>query len=132
MRRENFVEPKSNNIMDNKEGELESIIECLEQSTTEKDIMENLTKIVKGFGVSQYKSRILSNPYFKSLISDVKSIVSKDIEFYRESIKEEIEEIDKELSNSENKYLDKLKSLRRDCVSLLYEIDQRERDLRDL
>lgn len=116
-----------------KEGEkLESIIECLEQSTTEKDIMENLTKIVKGFSVSQYKNRILSNPYFKSLISDVKNIVSKDIKFYRESIKEEIEEIDKELSNSENKYIDKLKSLRRDCVSLLYEIDQRERDLRDL
>lgn len=111
---------------------LEVIIECLEQSTTEKDILENLTKIVKGFSVSQYKSRILSNPYFKSLITDVKNTVSKDIEFYRESIKEEIEEIDKELSNSENKYVDKLKSLRRDCVSLLYEIDQREKDLRDL
>lgn len=117
----------------NKQGEnLDLIIECLERSTTEKDIMENLTRIVKGFNVNQYKNRILSNPYFKSLILDVKNIVSKDIEFYRESIQEEIQEIDKELDNSENEYIDKLKSLRRDCVSLLYELDQRERDLREL
>lgn len=111
---------------------LEMFIECLEQSTTEEDILDNLTKIVKGFSVNQYKNRVLSNPYFKSLIPDVKSVVSKEIEFYRDSIREEIEEIDKELDNPENKFSDKLKSLRRDCVSLLYEIDEREKELKKL
>jgi gas vesicle protein len=111
---------------------LESIIECLEQSTTEEDILDNLMKIVRGFSVSQYKGIVLSNPYFKSLIPDIKTVIYEEIKFYRDSIKEEIEEIEKELNNSENKYADKLKSLKRDCVSLLYEIDQREKDLREL
>jgi hypothetical protein len=111
---------------------LEMIIECLEQSTSEEDILDNLTKIVKGFNIYQYENRVLSNPYFKSLIPDVKNIVAKEIQFYRDSIKEEIEEIDKELNNSQNKFEDKLKSLRRDCVSLLYEIEEREKDLKNL
>lgn len=111
---------------------LELIIESLEQSTTEEDIIDNLMKIIKGFNIDQYKSRVLSNPYFKSLIPDVKDIILKDIQFYRDSIKEEIEEIDKELISSEDEYIDKLKSLRRDCVSLLYEIDQREKDIKTL
>lgn len=111
---------------------LENIIKCLDQSTTEKDILENLTKIVKGFSVDLYKSRILSNPYFKSLMPDVKKIVLEEIKFYRESIKEEIEEIEKELDDPENDDIDKLKSLKSDCVSLIKELDQREKELKQL
>lgn len=116
--------------MDDKK--LETFIECLENSTTEEDILDNLTKIVKGFSICKYKSRVLSNPYFKSLLPDVKEIVYKEIQTYRDSIKHEIAEIENELNNPSNKSLDKLKSLKRDCVSLLYEIDQKEKDLRDL
>ena len=52
------------------------------------------------------------------------------MKYFKDSIKEEISEIDNELKNPNNsKSFDKLKSLRRDCVSLLYEIEQREKDI---
>ncbi len=116
----------------NKSENLELIIELLEKSTTEEDIMDNLMKIIKGFNIDLYKDRILSNPYFKSLVPDVKDNIYKEIEYYRESIKGEIIEIEKELTKSENENSNKLKSLKRDCISLLYEIDQREKDIRNL
>lgn len=112
--------------------ELERVIEKLEKSTTEEEIVKNLTKIVKGYNVSLYKTRILSNPYYKSLIPDVKNEVRREISQIRESIIEEIEEIDKELNKSNNSYIDKLKELRRECVALLYEIDEREKDINHL
>ena len=111
---------------------LEEVIDSLEKSTTEEEIVKNLTKIVKGFNVSLYKKIILSNPYYKSLISDVKDEVKKEISIIRESIVEEITEIDNEISKPDNKYLDKLKDLKRECVSLLYEIDEREKDINKL
>ena len=110
---------------------LEIIFETLDKSTTEEDILHNLTKIVKGFSIDQYKNRVLSNPYFKSLIPDIKSIIYKELQFYKESINDEIKEIDKEL-NGDNSFPDKLKSLRRDCISLLYEIEKREKELDQL
>lgn len=115
-----------------REKELEKVIERLENSTTEEEIVKNLTKIVKGYNVSLYKNRILSNPYYNSLIPEVKIEVRKEILQIRESIVDEIKEIDKELSKSNNSYIDKLKELRRDCVALLYEIDEREKDINHL
>lgn len=112
--------------------ELEKVIERLETSTTEDEIVKNLTKIVKGFNVSLYKNRILANPYYKSLILEVTDEVKKEISIIRESIVEEIDEIDKEISKTDNKYTDKLKELKRECVSLLYEIDEREKDINRL
>ena len=109
---------------------LNLMIENLETSRTEEDIVENLTKIVKNFNVNQYSEKVLSNPYFKSLIPDVKKIIFEEMKYFKDSIKEEISEIDNELKNPNNsKSFDKLKSLRRDCVSLLYEIEQREKDI---
>ncbi len=109
--------------------ELEKVIEKLETSNTEEEIVRNLTKIVKGFSVPLYKNRILSNPYYKSLICDVKEEVRKEIDIIRESIVDEISAIDIELKRTDNKYFDKLKELKRECISLLYEIDERKKDI---
>jgi len=110
---------------------LNLMIENLETSRTEEDIVENLTKIVKNFSINQYSEKVLSNPYFKSLIPDVKKIILEEMNYFKDSIKEEITEIDNELKNPINSNsFDKLKSLRRDCVSLLYEIEQREKEIK--
>lgn len=115
-----------------KTKELERVIKKLEKSTTEEEIVRNLIKIIKGYNISLYKNIILSNPYYKSLIPDIKTEVRREINQIRESIIEEIEEIDNELSKSNNSYIDELKELRRECVSLLYEIDEREKDINHL
>jgi hypothetical protein len=112
--------------------DFEKVIEKLENSTTEEEIVKNLTKIVKGYNVSLYKNRILSNPYYKSLIPDVKSEVRKEILQIRESIIDEIKEIDEEIGKSNNYYIEKLRELRRDFIALLYEIDDREKDINHL
>ena len=110
---------------------LNLMIENLETSRTEEDIVENLTKIVKNFSINQYSEKVLSNLYFKSLIPDVKKIILEEMNYFKDSIKEEITEIDNELKNPINSNsFDKLKSLRRDCVSLLYEIEQREKEIK--
>lgn len=117
--------------MDVSEKKLKLMIENLESSKTEEDILEHLTKIVKNFNVNQYSNKVLNNPYFKSLIPDVKKVIFKEMEFFKESIKEEIVEIDNELKNPNNsESFDKLKSLKRDCISLLYEIEQREKEIK--
>jgi len=108
--------------------ELEKAIEKLQTSTTEEEIIKNLTKILKEFNVSLYKNLLLSNPYYKSLIVDVKEDVEKEILIIRESIVNEITEIDSEIRKS-NKHSDKLKELKRDCVALLYEIDERSKEI---
>lgn len=117
---------------EDKSQKFEAIVEKLNQSETEEDIIEYLTRIVKGFSVDTYRDRILSNPYFKSLISDVKSNIQLEIKSIRESIKEEIEAIDVELRNSESEYSGKLRELRRECLSLLHELDQKEKDIKVL
>src|ERR1035437_8851644 len=101
-----------------KSKELERVIEKLQTSTTEGEIIKNLTQLVKEFNVGLYKHLIISNPYYKSLIVDVKEDVRKEISIIRESIVSEITEIDGEIKKFSKKYtekLDKLKELKRDC-----------------
>ena len=113
-----------------KSKELERVIEKLQTSTTEGEIIKNLTQLVKEFNVGLYKHLIISNPYYKSLIVDVKEDVRKEISIIRESIVSEITEIDGEIKKfSKKEKLDKLKELKRDCIALLYELDEREKDI---
>lgn len=115
--------------MDDRLRKLELVISKLEKSTTEEEVFKRLTDLVKGFNVSLYKDRILSNPYYKSLIPDVKREVKRDISNIKETILEEIREIDKEISKSNSLYIDKLKDLKGECISLLYEIEDREKEI---
>ena len=59
--------------------EFERAIDNLRSSNTEDEILSNLTFIVKGFNISLYKEILLSNPYYKSLLEEVKEDVLFDL-----------------------------------------------------
>lgn len=108
------------------------IIKELKNSKTEEEILDHLIKMVKGFNLSEYNDIFQSNPYYKSLIPDIKPIIIKDISKIRKEIVNEIEKIDKDLKKVKNEDSDKLKELKRDCISLIYEIDEREKEINKL
>ena len=111
--------------------ELKVLIEELSNSRTEEDILKYLIQIVKAFGVREYREVFL-NPYYKSLVPDIKKEVLKEISFLRESLVSEIDAIDIELKKVDNENFDKLKDLKKDCISLIYEIDEKQKDIENL
>jgi hypothetical protein len=113
--------------------DLKILIEELNDSKTEEDIIKYLIKIVKGFNVYEYKDLVFTNPFYKSLIPDIRSNVIEEILFLRKSLIDEIDGIDIELKKVENDDMkEKLKELKRDCMSLIYEIDERQKDINSL
>lgn len=98
---------------------------------TEEDIIEKLFKIVKSFSVDFYKSDVLSNPYFKSLLPEITDEVLLELKNLRKSLEDEISGIEEEIlkiKKSENKdkeTIKKLKSLKIDCDLLISELDDR-------
>jgi hypothetical protein len=113
--------------------DLKILIEELNDSKTEEDIIKYLIKIVKGFNVYEYKDIVFTNPFYKSLIPDIRSNVIEEILFLRKSLIDEIDGIDIELKKVENDDTkEKLKELKRDCISLIYEIDERQKDINSL
>ncbi len=112
--------------------DLDNLIGELNKAKTEEDIIEYLSLIVKGFNVYEYKEVILSNPFYKSLIPDIKKDIFSEISVLRKSLEDEIDEIEKELNKVDNESSEKLKSLKRDCISLIYEIDERKKDIDNL
>lgn len=113
--------------------DLKILIEELNNSKTEEDIIKYLIKIVKGFNVYEYKDIVFNNPFYKSLIPDIRSNVIEEILFLRQSLIDEINGIDIELKKVDNDDMKKeLKGLKRDCISLIYEIDERQKDIDNL
>ena len=113
--------------------DLKILIKELNNSKTEEDIIKYLIKIVKGFNVYEYKDIVFTNPFYKSLIPDIRSNVIEEILFLRKSLIDEIDGIDIELKKVENDDMkEKLKGLKRDCMSLIYEIDERQKDINSL
>ena len=109
---------------------IEEIFTKLHTCDNEEQVILNLKRIIKGFNVSSYKERLLSNPYFSSLVSDIKGDILKEINLVKRNIEDEIEIINKELTNTTNHIdFNKLKELKRDCISLLYEVNDRINDL---
>ena len=108
------------------------LIKELKDSKTEEEILDYLIKLVKAFNLSEYNDVFQSNPYYKSLIPDVKPVVINDISKIRKDIVNEIEKIDKDLKKVKTEDSDKLKELKRDCISLIYEIDEREKEINKL
>ncbi len=111
--------------------ELKVLLEELDNSRTEEDILNCLIQIVKAFGVREYREVFL-NPYYKSLVPDIKKEVLKEIKFLRESLAGEIDAIDTELKKVDNENINKLRDLKRDCISLIYEIDEKQKDIENL
>ncbi len=114
--------------------EFNFLFEKLEKSKNEEEVYQNLKKILKESNSKFYKNKILENPYFRSLIVDVKEDVLNEISLIREALNEEVKSIDSEIfkllsKDNKNPDIDKLKELKRDCISLVYEVDERRKDI---
>ena len=117
-----------------KSEEFNFLIEKLESSKNEEEVYQNLKRLLKESNSKYYKNKILENPYFKSLVVDVREDVLNEISTIRKSLEKEIKSIDDEIirllsEDKNNPNIDKFKSLKRDCISLIYEIDDRKKDL---
>jgi hypothetical protein len=88
--------------------------------------------LVKGFDPNQYREVIHSNPYYKSLIPDIQKDIIEELEKISKSITKEIEIIEYDLKKVGNKDSDQLKSLKKDCLVLIYEIDERKKEINSL
>jgi hypothetical protein len=110
-----------------------SLLEYLDKlhlSSTEDEVIETLKRIMKNFASTDYKAIIMINPYFKSLVLDLKGDIIKEMTLMMDLIKIEIENLNDQLSkvSSTADFL-KLKDLRRECVFLLTELEARQNDL---
>jgi len=120
-----------------KQEEFNYLLEKLENSRTEDEVYSSLKQILKESSSQLYKNKILENPYFRSLIKEVREEVLEDISIIRSTIKSEIEAIDEEIVNllkrdKNDRHIQKFKELKRECISLIYEIDERRKDLLNL
>jgi hypothetical protein len=103
---------------------------------TEEEVSEKLLKIIKSFGVDVYKNDVISNPYFKSLASDIKEVVISELKEIKSHLSVELDGVKQELkkiksSDSPDKETNKqLKSLKSDCLLLISELDDRIDDLK--
>ena len=120
-----------------KQEEFNYLLEKLENSKTEDEVYSSLKQILKESSSQLYKNRILENPYFRSLIKEVREEVLNDISVIRSTIQSEVEAIDEEIVNllkrdKNDRHIQKFKELKRECISLIYEIDERRKDLLNL
>ncbi len=102
----------------------------LYNSSTEEEVIKNLKTIIKSFNVFTYKDEIMSNLYFSLLVSEIKGDILFEIGLVKDNIELEIKNIDYTLSKpiSINDF-NRLKDLKRECMGLLYEINDRINDL---
>lgn len=113
---------------------LDDMLCSLHKSINEEEVIKILKIIIKSFNISLYKDIILSNPYFNSLIIDIKYEIIDEIKIVKEDIKNQICGINDQLSKSsitQNDFL-RLKDLKRQCIRLLFEIDNRIKDVTSL
>lgn len=108
----------------------DKMLEELKNSFTEEDILKNLIQLVKLYKQEQYIEIIYSNPFYKSLIPDIQKEILDDLERVAKSINDEISAIDTDLKKIGNKDSEKqLKLIKKDCLSLIYEIDERKKEI---
>jgi hypothetical protein len=105
-------------------------LDKLHLSTNEDQVIDTLKRLMKNFNSDTYKAVIMSNPYFKSLVLDLKGDIIKEMTLMMDLIKAEIDSLNSKLNktNSTEDFL-KLKDLRRECVYLLTELETRQHDL---
>jgi hypothetical protein len=109
---------------------IEDLFDKLHSSDSEEEVIKNIKWIIKSFDVSKYKDRLMCNPYFSLIVSDIKGDILIEIGSVKNAIELEIKSIDEKLNDTIN--IDdfyKLKELKRECISLLYTINDRINDL---
>ena len=109
---------------------LDDILEQLYKSQSENDVILNLKIIIKGFNVKSYIDIIRPNVYFYGLIKDIKGDILIEISSLKKTIESEISVIsDAMMDIKEQKEFDRLKELKRECIRLLYEVNDRINDI---
>ena len=110
------------------EKEFNSAIKILKSLNTEEDIIRQITFLVKRFDPYMYSEIILSNPYYMDIFIEIKEHVISELLDLKKSINKEISSID----NDKFSDSDQLDKLRRYCISLLDEIDNKISDIKSL
>ena len=118
--------------MARKSKNIKPILEDLKKSLTEEEILKHLIELVKKFDPYQYKEVIYNNPYYKSLIPDIQSAIKLELDKIGKSIQTEIDTIESELKRVSITEAKELKKLKSDCLALIYEIDERKKEIDSL
>jgi hypothetical protein len=109
----------------------------LKSAQNEEEVITNITKIIKGFTSDYYKNDLYDNPYFKSFIPEIKEIITSELSQIKYTLKEEISAINNEIMGLNSKGItsindpdiSKLRQLKKECLILIKELDNRLEDL---
>ena len=120
-----------------KREDYEHLLSELKSAQNEEEVITNITKIIKGFTSDYYKNDLYENPYFKSFIPEVKEVISTELSTIKSTINEEIKSIDGEIlklnqqgiTSIKDPDYSKLRQLKKDCLILIKELDNRLQDL---
>ena len=118
--------------MARKPKDINPLLVELKNSLTEEDILKNLIELVKKFDSIQYKEVIYGNPYYKSLIPDIQFAIKSELDKISRSIQNEIDTIESDLKKANITSAKELKKLKSDCLALIYEIDERKKEIDSL
>ncbi len=123
----------------NKRKDYERLLSELKSSQNEEEVLDNITKIIKGFSSDYYKNDLYENPYFKTFIPEVKEIIKSELKQLKDNLKDEISGINDEIVKlnktgitSDSESISKLKDLKTECIILIKELDDRIQDLKHL
>jgi hypothetical protein len=120
-----------------KREDYDLILSDLKLSQNEEEVITNITKIIKGFTSDYYKNDLYENPYFKSFIPEIKEIITSELSQIKYTLKEEISAINNEIMCLNSKGItsindpdiSKLRQLKKECLILIKELDNRLEDL---
>jgi hypothetical protein len=112
----------------------------LKSAQNEDEVIINITKIIKGFTSNYYKNDLYENPYFKSFIPEIKEVISNELFEIRLTINEEVKDIEDEIlklnslgiTSIKDPDISKLRDLKKECILLIKELDERLKDLKFL
>lgn len=124
----------------NKREDYERLLSELKSAQNEEEVISSITKIIKGFTSDYYKNDLYENPYFKSLLTDVKQNIISELGEIKSTIEDEIRAIEDEIIKLNNigitsvkdPDISKLRDLKRECILLIKELDERLKDLKFL
>lgn len=123
----------------NKRKDYERLLSELKSSQNEEEVLDKITKIIKGFSSDYYKNDLYENPYFKTFIPEVKLLIKSELDQLKANLKEEISGINDEIvklnktgKTSDDETISKLKDLKTECIILIKELDDRIQDLKHL
>lgn len=123
-----------------KREEYEIILSDLKLSQNEEDVIKHITKIIKGFTSDYYKNDLYDNPYFRSLVPEIKELIFSELEVLKSNLKEEIVAIEYEIAklnkigitSINDSDISKLRELKIECLILIKELENRLEDLNSL